>query len=67
MPKYKRLLGIAGASTVLGIAIYDSYRCLQFLRKPLSSNFMSKKSEYIYIKVRFVVITIDWFFNYFNN
>lgn len=50
MPIYvRRLCGILGASTVLGLAIYDSYRCLGRLRKPLNTKFMTRRCEYIYV------------------
>lgn len=52
MIKHRKLLGIVGASTILGIAAFDCYRCVKALRKPLSTNFMNRKSEFIFIKVR---------------
>ncbi|CRL02310.1 CLUMA_CG015381, isoform A [Clunio marinus] len=52
MPKHiKRWCGgILGASTLIGLAFYDSYRCVQRLRRPLNTNFLTKRCEYIYIK-----------------
>lgn len=54
--KYAKLLGIIGASTVVGIAVYDFCKAYKILRKPINSNFMQKKSEYIYILVSESVI-----------
>lgn len=35
---------------VLGCVIYDVNRCIKRLRKPLSTNFMNRRCEFIYIK-----------------
>ena len=43
-------LAVAGVSAAtLGFVIYDSYRCVQRLRKPLNTNFLTRRCEYIYI------------------
>lgn len=50
MPKHvKRWCGLLGASTVLGLAIYDGYHCVKRLRKPLNTKFMTRRCEYIYL------------------
>lgn len=41
---------VSGASALaLGFVVYDSYRCVQRLRKPLNTKFLSQRCEYIYI------------------
>lgn len=53
MPKHlqlKKCCGIIGASAALGLIVYESYKCAKILRKPLNTNFMSRRCEFIYIK-----------------
>lgn len=47
--------GLAGATAVLGITVYECWNCSNILRKPLSSAFMSnRKCEFIYIRVSLI-------------
>lgn len=47
----KRVKLVAGCigTVVLGLAVYDGSLCVQRLRKPLSTNFLNKRCEFIYI------------------
>jgi hypothetical protein len=53
MKRYRKLAGIAGATTVVGFLCYDAYKCIKILRKPLDTAFMTKKAEFIFIPVSF--------------
>lgn len=46
--RVKLVVGCLG-TVVLGFAAYDGYRLVQRLRKPLSTNFLNKRCEFIYI------------------
>lgn len=47
----KRIKLAATGVTVIafGCVVYDGYRCVQRLRKPLNTNFLNRRSEYIFI------------------
>lgn len=50
MPKIaNRWYGILGASAVIGISVFESYKCIKRLRRPLNIKFMNRRCEYIYI------------------
>lgn len=46
--RVKIAVGCLG-TVVLGLAVHDGYKCAQRLRKPLSTNFLNKRCEFIYI------------------
>jgi hypothetical protein len=59
MKKYRKFFGIAGASAILGFAVYDACKCVNVLRRPLNTQFMNKKAEYIFIPVRISLIFFE--------
>lgn len=53
MKKFRKVFGIVGTLGITALAAYDSYKCVKILRKPLSTKFLDRKIEFIYIPVRF--------------
>lgn len=58
-------LAVLGASAVFGLVAYDSYRCVQRLRKPLNTNFLNRRCEFIYIPHNYLREPVKDFLNEF--
>lgn len=64
MSRRSKLL-VLGASAVLGLAVYDGIKCVQLLRKPLNTNFLNRRCEYIYIPHNYLREPVKDFLNEF--
>lgn len=49
MSKRAKLIFVSATTVLGGLAFYDSYKCYKRLRKPLNSNCLFPKREFIYI------------------
>lgn len=65
MSKRIKFVLTSASAITLSYAIYDSYRCVQRLRKPLSTKFLSRRCEFIYIPRDFFREPVKDFLNEF--